>query len=205
MIVMLRRLLEFSGNQKKNLILSFVFSFLDSIFALIPVMAVLTVLTGVLSALEGGQMPLSTVWISFGVMVLSITGRIVFGNASSIKRTMGNWYLLPYFMVVGLICEGILWKQGSYMNPKRLTVTWTLTSLLYNGLNLLPVWFFWDTYYSFAISTGMEQSYIDSYVKYFTAPGWVAFILIFTMVCGLVGSLIGQRLIKKHFKKAGVL
>lgn len=118
---------------------------------------------------------------------------------------MGNWYLLPYFMVVGLICEGILWKQGSYMNPKRLTVTWTLTSLLYNGLNLLPVWFFWDTYYSFAISTGMEQSYIDSYVKYFTAPGWVAFILIFTMVCGLVGSLIGQRLIKKHFKKAGVL
>lgn len=93
MIVMLRRLLEFSGNQKKNLILSFVFSFLDSIFALIPVMAVLTVLTGVLSALEGGQMPLSTVWISFGVMVLSITGRIVFGNASSIKRTIGSFDL----------------------------------------------------------------------------------------------------------------
>ena len=25
---------------------------------------------------------------------------------------MGNWYLLPYYIVVGLICEAILWKNG---------------------------------------------------------------------------------------------
>ena len=118
---------------------------------------------------------------------------------------MGNWFLLPYFIIVGLLCEAILWQRSSPTNPKRLTAAWTLSSLLYNGLNLLPIWFFWDTYYSFALSSGMEQSYIDAYVKYYTTPGWVAFILIFTTACGLLGSLIGQRLIKKHFKKAGVL
>ena len=115
---------------------------------------------------------------------------------------MGNWILLPWFIVVGILAEIILWK-GITLN--RLTVSWTVSSLLYNGVNLLPVWFFWDTYYSFAVASGMEQSYIDAYVQYYTAPGWVVFILIFTMFCGFLGSLVGRKLIQKHFKKAGVL
>ena len=115
---------------------------------------------------------------------------------------MGNWFLLPWFIVVGIFAEIILWKG---ITPNRLTAAWTVSSLLYNGVNLLPIWFFWDTYYSFAIASGMEQSYIDAYVQYYTAPGWVVFILIFTMLCGFLGSLIGRKLIQKHFKKAGVL
>ena len=115
---------------------------------------------------------------------------------------MGNWFLLPWFIVVGILAELILWKE---ITPNRLTAAWTVSSLLYNGVNLLPVWFFWDTYYSFAVSSGMEQSYIDAYVQYYTTPGWVIFILIFTMLCGFLGSLVGRKLIQKHFKKAGVL
>lgn len=118
---------------------------------------------------------------------------------------MGNWFLLPWFMCVGLICEAILWKRGSHENRVRLTGAWTVTSLLYNGTNLLPIWFFWDTYYSFAIASGMEQSYIEAYVRYFTEPAWVAFIVVFTTLCGFIGALIGSKLAVKHFKKAGVL
>ena len=71
---------------------------------------------------------------------------------------MGNWFLLPYFIIIGLICEVILWKSGSCEKSDNLTVAWTVSSLLYNGVNLLPVWFFWDTYNSFAQASGMEQS-----------------------------------------------
>ena len=76
---------------------------------------------------------------------------------------MGNWFLLPYFIVTGVICEVILWKRGACGDPKRMTAAWTAASLLYNGVNLLPIWFFWDTYYDFALASGMEQSYIDSF------------------------------------------
>ena len=75
---------------------------------------------------------------------------------------MGNWFLLPYFIVVAFLCEAILWKQGSCDNSNRMTASWTVASFLYNGINLLPIWFFWDIYYDFAISSGMEQSYIES-------------------------------------------
>ena len=118
---------------------------------------------------------------------------------------MGNWFLLPGFMCVGLICEAILWKRGSYENRTRLTGAWAVASLLYNGTNLLPIWFFWDTFYSFSVASGMDQNYIDAYVHYFTEPGWVVFIVVFTTLCGFVGASIGGKLAGKHFKKAGVL
>ena len=57
---------------------------------------------------------------------------------------------------------GIEDKRGARGDPKRMTAAWTAASLLYNGVNLLPIWFFWDTYYDFALASGMEQSYIDS-------------------------------------------
>ena len=117
---------------------------------------------------------------------------------------MGNWYLLPYYILVGLVCEIILWRDG-WMSKKKMTAAWTLASLLYNGVNVLPLWFFWDTYYDFALSSGMEKSYIDSYIHYYSSPGWLIFILLFTTICGFLGSLVGGRLIQKHFKKAGVL
>ena len=117
---------------------------------------------------------------------------------------MGNWYLLPYFFIVGIICEAILWKDG-WNSKKKMIIAWSTASLLYNGVNLLPIWFFWDTYEAFALSSGMEQSYIDSFVHYYTSPGWLMFIILFTMLCGFLGSLIGGKLGNKHFKKAGVL
>lgn len=117
---------------------------------------------------------------------------------------MGNWYLLPYYIIVGIVCEAILWKNG-WESKRKMTAAWTASSFLYNGVNLLPLWFFWDTYEAFAVSSGMEQSYIDSFVQYYSSPGWLAFIVFFTTLCGFIGSLIGGRLINKHFRKAGVL
>ena len=91
MIQLMKRLSDFSGKQRKNLIASFVFSLLDSIFEMIPIMAILTVLSGLLSVAEGGVMPFSTIWVSFAIMVASIVGRIFFNNLSCIRRTLGSF------------------------------------------------------------------------------------------------------------------
>ena len=122
----------------------------------------------------------------------------------AIYLMMGNWYLLPYFMLVGVICELILWNNG-WESKKKMTISWTVASLLYNGLNIIPLYFFWDTFESFALQSGMDPAYIASYVSYYTSAYWLAFILVFTTVCGLIGSLIGGKLLDRHFKKAGVL
>ncbi len=118
---------------------------------------------------------------------------------------MGNWYLLPYFMVVGVICEIILWKNGSYDNAKRITVAWTVYSALYIGVNVIPLWVFWDTFENFAASSGMNPEYVQSYISYYSNTGWLIFIFIFTTACGLIGSLIASKMMSRHFEKAGML
>ena len=53
MIRLFQRLLLFSGLQKKRLIRSFLAYLVSSFFEMIPIMAILTVLTGILKQLSG--------------------------------------------------------------------------------------------------------------------------------------------------------
>ncbi len=93
MIKMFKRLLEFSGAEKKSLILSFVFHMCHSFFEMLPIMAILTVFSELLSSVSGNEMSYRAVWISFGIMLLSIIGKIVFINLSSVKRTVGSFVM----------------------------------------------------------------------------------------------------------------
>jgi energy-coupling factor transport system substrate-specific component len=118
---------------------------------------------------------------------------------------MGNWFLLPYFIAVGLICEAILWKKGSCENSRKITAAFTTYSALYIGVNILPLLVFWDTFEQFALRSGMDPEYIASYVSYYSDTGWLIFIVVFTAACGFAGSLVAGRIMRKHFQKAGIL
>ena len=91
MITMFKRLLDFSGAERKRLILSFVFHICNSFFEMLPIMAILTVLSGIVSSFSGNIMPYKTIWMSLGIMLISIVGRILFINVSSINRTIGSF------------------------------------------------------------------------------------------------------------------
>ena len=88
---MFKRLLHFSGVEKRRLILSFIFHIGNSFFEMLPIMAILTVLSGILSAISGNGMPYKTIWVSLAIMLLSVVGKIVFINIASINRTLGSF------------------------------------------------------------------------------------------------------------------
>lgn len=161
------------------------------------------------------SMVLSTAFTVFicGVVYMLLATRVGKHGCTLIYTTMlglvylisGNWYLTPWFILVGVICEFILIKKGSYQNTKKVIASWSVNGLLHQGTNFLPILFFWDTYYAFAMQSGMEQSYVDSYLYYYTTPFWIAFIVILTLVLAFLGAIVGTRLMNKHFRKAGVL
>ena len=86
MIQMFKRLLNFSGTERKRLILSFIFHMCNSVFEMLPIMAVLTVLNGILLSLSSGFMSAKTIWAGLGIMLLSISGHILFTNLSAVKN-----------------------------------------------------------------------------------------------------------------------
>ena len=129
MINMFKQLLDFSGTERKNLILSFVFHMCNSIFEMLPIMAVLTVLNGILLSLSNGIMPVKTIWISFSIMLLSILGRIFFTNLSSVRRTLGSFSMCSgWRMELG---EKIKRVPMGYFNEHRLgDITAAVTTTL---------------------------------------------------------------------------
>jgi energy-coupling factor transport system substrate-specific component len=118
---------------------------------------------------------------------------------------MGDWFLLPYFFIIGVLCELILWNKGSYQNYLKISAAWSLYSVLYAGVNLLPLWFFWDDFERTVLASGMSQDYIDSYVAYYSRPLWIAAAVLINLIGALLGCLFARALMKKHFARAGVL
>lgn len=161
------------------------------------------------------SMVLSTSFSAFacGVVYVLLATRVGKHGCTLIYATMvgivylisGNWYLTPWFILVGVISELILIKKDAYQDTRKVIASWSVNGLLHQGTNFLPILFFWDTYYAFAMKSGMEQSYVNAYLHYYTDPFWITFIVIFTLVLAFLGAVVGTRLVRVHFKKAGVL
>ena len=140
MIQMFKRLLDFSGMERKRLILSFIFHMCNSVFEMLPIMAVLTVLNGILLSLSNGYMPVETIWAALGIMLLSISGRILFTNLSAVKRTLGSFSMCSKWrMELG---ENLKHVPMGYFNEHRLgditaAVTTTLGDLETNAVTVM--------------------------------------------------------------------
>jgi len=115
---------------------------------------------------------------------------------------MGYWFISVYLILVGLVCEIILYKRQI---DKGIVMAWTFFSLAFVGTSMLPIWIMWDDYVKASLKGGMTMEYINSYKAYYTDPKWVIFIFIFAAIGGLAGSYYGNKLTKNHFNKAGVL
>ena len=67
----------------------------------------------------------------------------------------------------------------------------------------LMLWIDPSGYTSYLAGKGTEQAYLDTMVS--TGAGWVLpGMIALTLVCALVSALVGRRLLKKQFEKAGV-
>ena len=140
MIKLMKRLLDFSGKERNSLLLSFVFTLVDSVFQMLPILAILTVLTGLLAFADGGAMPAQAIWMSLAVMVIGILGRIVFNNLSAGRRTLGSFSMCAEKRLE--IGERMKRVPMGYFNENRLgditaAVTTTLSDVENNAVTIL--------------------------------------------------------------------
>lgn len=110
-----------------------------------------------------------------------------------------SWPPLAVSVFSGLLAE-LVYKSGNYQSAAKAVITNGVFSL-WVAANYLPLFFAADKYWVSRQKFG--QDYIDSVTK--LMPMWmcpVTFISAF--VCGIIGGLLGRRLMKKHFEKAGI-
>lgn len=85
MIETIRRLLDFSGRCRTDLLCAFGYGVLYSVSEVIPVLAIVVALEAVLSPSGGGWFAVAA---SGGLMGLSVAGKIIFGKRATERRML---------------------------------------------------------------------------------------------------------------------
>lgn len=109
-------------------------------------------------------------------------------------------YPLIVSVFSGLLSE-VIYRKGNYSSAKMAVLT--------NGTFSLWVWacflllFLNRDSYMASRAESVGQEYVDALNK--LTPGWLCpVLLIVCFICGIIGGLIGKKMMYKHFEKAGI-
>ncbi len=130
--------------------------------------------------------------------MLTITGLL--DGILLLLTGMGYWCILTG-LVFGLFADLIL-KTSSYKKAIAEIIAHGVFSISVIGA-FMPIILTRDSYYQTLIAYG-KQKYADALMSYM--PNWILpVLLIGAFIAGILGGLIGRRIFKKHFERAGIV
>lgn len=155
-------------------------------------------------------LPAIAALISGSVYMLLAAKLQKFGGITIMGLVMGLFFFVSGHFVLSFaanILFGVLadWVAllGKYHDRKLLFVSYILFSYGLTG-PILPLWFMKDAYIANLTARGKDAAYIDTLFAPINNGSFVAAIAAI-LVCAVLGGLFGQRMMKKHFEKAGIV
>ena len=140
--------------------------------------------------------------------MLFLTKTTKFGMVSIMSVICGVfWFLMGYtwlalvgYVVFGIISDVVL-NTGKYKSFKINLIGYWLFSCGMIGCQA-PMWIMADTYMA-GIREAMGDQYTDQLIKY--TPSWLGIAAIGIVFVGAaLGALLGRKMLKKHFERAGI-
>lgn len=114
----------------------------------------------------------------------------------------GMYWLYAVACVVMAVFADLIAGAGRFTNRTLNVVSFLVFSLNPLG-SYLMLWISPSTYANYLVGKGTEQAYMDTMLA--TGAAWVLPAMIAgIVVCGLASALLGQRLLRKQFEKAGI-
>ena len=105
-------------------------------------------------------------------------------------------------IVMGIVAD-LVAKASNYKSKKGLLASYVLFSYGLFG-PVIPMWFMKDAYVANLEARGKEAAYIEELFANINM-GTFAIAVLATLICALIGGWFGQKMIKKHFVKAGII
>lgn len=112
-----------------------------------------------------------------------------------------TWIVLITALSCGIVADLIL-KAGKYKSSNLSVIAFGIFSMWSLGA-MSPFWFARETYFN-QLAQGYGTEYSDALAS-LTPPWLFPIIIIATFLGGILGGLIGKAIMKKHFKKAGIV
>lgn len=111
-----------------------------------------------------------------------------------------GWWLVASAIIFAFLAD-IIMRSGDYKKFARTLIAYVVFGFWALPV-CLPIWLSTEAYAA-RLSEGLGASYGAEAAKLATA--WSAVVLVLVIIAGgLAGALIGKRILKKHFVKAGI-
>ncbi|TCK98726.1 energy-coupling factor transport system substrate-specific component [Natranaerovirga hydrolytica] len=169
--------------------------FIAAMFGFIPILFVLMPLYLPIIAGIPFMLFLTKVKKFWMVTIMSIiVGTLFFATGHT-------WISLVVAVVCGLFADTIF-KAGQYKSFGHSVIGYCVFSLWLLG-GMLPLWIMRDSYFTY-IRDMMGDEYTNAIIS--MTPTWMLLIMIIMCVIGsIIGAYLGKSVLKKHFKRAGIL
>ncbi len=155
-------------------------------------------------------LPAAAALISGSVYMLLAAKLQKFGGISIMGLVMGLFFFVSGHFVLSFaanIVYGVLAdfvaKLSNYRSKKGLLASYVVFSYGLTG-PILPLWFMKDAYIANLTARGKDAAYINTLFAPINSGSFVVCIAAI-LVCAVLGGLFGQKMMKKHFEKAGIV
>ena len=152
----------------------------------------------------------SVALMGFGMILLPAVAALICGCVYMLLvAKVGKFGAIS---VMGIVVGLFLFVSGHFILSTRAGDYRSKTGILASyvvfcyGLTgpILPLWFMKDAYVASLQARGKDSSYIDGVFAHVnTGTFFIAMIVV--LVCALLGGWFGQRMLKKHFAKTGII
>lgn len=154
-------------------------------------------------------LPAITALISGCVYMLLAARLGKFGGITVMGVIIGLFLFISGHFVLSFIASimfpvaaDLIARAGKYKSKALLLVSYVVFSYGLTG-PILPLWFMKDAYVASLQARGKDAAYIDGvFANINTGTFFISMIAI--LVCAVLGGWFGQRMMKKHFIKAGI-
>ena len=124
---------------------------------------------------------------------------------AGITAAMGYAFMVPYFIVVAVISEATMIGKDTYRNPVRNIIGWSTYGIgMFLGIGV-PCWIAWESYKQQALESGFADATVKLQYDMVSSPLLILIGTVITVALSVAGILSAQRILKKHFQKAGIL
>lgn len=173
----------------------FVMFFISGMTGFVPIFAV--IFPAILSILGG---------IPF---MLFLTKTRKFGMITIMGILMGiltflmgqSWIAIITGFICGLLADWI-YKAGKYASWKHILSSYCIFSLWVIG-SMLPMWVMKDAFFA-GVRAGQGAEFTDALLAYINSRVLLG-IIVLTVLCAVAGAFLGRGILKKHFKRAGIV
>lgn len=117
---------------------------------------------------------------------------------------VGAFWFIPISLVAGgVICDFLVMSRKE-ISMKSMMAAYAVFSGIFTFGAIGPIKFLQSAFVAATEKNGIGQEYIDGLIRMTSVP-MLEVIIAAGVICGLIGGLVGQKMLRKHFIKAGLV